>query len=88
VEPAHRAAPYLGIGWGNVAGAGFNFYADVGVMFMGAPKARINGDCPAPGSAACNQLQAQAAAEQANLEDQLKHFKAYPVLNIGLTIGF
>jgi hypothetical protein len=88
VEPAHRAAPYLGIGWGNVAGAGFNFYADVGVMFMGSPKARLNADCGGLNAAQCAALQSQAAAEQANLEDQLKHFKAYPVLNLGVTFGF
>jgi len=88
VQPEYRAAPYLGIGWGNVAGAGLNFYADVGVMFMGAPKATLSADCAGLSAAQCAALQSQAAAEQANLEDQLKHFKAYPVLNIGLTIGF
>src|SRR5580765_7077583 len=29
VEAGHKAAPYLGVGWGNVAGAGVNFYADL-----------------------------------------------------------
>jgi hypothetical protein len=33
-------------------------------------------------------VQSQAATEQSNLEDQLKRFKAYPVLSIGFTIGF
>jgi hypothetical protein len=88
VEPGHRAAPYLGIGWGNVAGAGVNFYADLGVMFMGSPKATLSANCAGLSGAQCTALQDQAAAEQARLEDQLKHFKAYPVLNIGLTIGF
>ena len=89
VEAGHRAAPYLDIGWGNVSGAGVNFYADLGVMFMGSPKASINGSCPASLSAAdCATLQGQAAQQQAELEDKLKHFKTYPVLNIGLTIGF
>jgi hypothetical protein len=89
VKPAHRAAPYLGIGWGNVSGTGVNFYADLGVMFMGSPKATINANCPASLSAAdCATLQSQAAAQQSELEDKLKSFKAYPVLNLGLTIGF
>lgn len=88
VEPGRRAAPYLGVGWGNVAGAGINFYADLGLMFMGSPKARLNADCSGLSGAQCTTLQSQAAAEQADLEDRLKRFKAYPVLNIGLTIGF
>ena len=86
VEAGRSAAPYLGIGWGTVAGAGINFYADIGVMFMGSPKASLRAVC-SPGPA-CTQLQNEVAAEQRRLEDELKHFKHYPVLNVGLTVGF
>ena len=88
VEPGRSAAPYLGVGWGNVAGAGVNFYADLGVMFMGAPKATLTANCGGLSGAACTTLRNEAAAQQAELEDKLKHFKAYPVLNLGVTIGF
>ncbi len=88
VEPGRRAAPYLGIGWGNVAGAGINFYADLGVMFMGSPKASLRANCGGLSAGDCATLQSRVAAEEGRLEDELKHFKAYPVLNIGLTIGF
>jgi hypothetical protein len=88
VKSGNRAAPYLGIGYGNVAGMGINFYADLGVMFMGSPKATINADCSGLTAGQCSTLQGQASAEQARLEDELKRFKAYPVLSIGLTIGF
>jgi hypothetical protein len=89
VKTGRRAAPYLGIGYGNVSGAGVNFYADLGVMFMGAPKATLSATCnPAVGAAACTAFQNDIAAEQARLEDRLKRFKYYPVLNVGVTIGF
>lgn len=88
VESGRRAAPYVGIGWGNVAGMGVNFYADLGVMFMGSPKATINADCTGLTAAQCTALQNQAATEQSRLQDELKSFKAYPVLNLGITIGF
>lgn len=88
VEPGRSAAPYLGVGWGNVAGAGINFYADLGVMFMGSPKASLSADCAGLSGAQCTTLQSQVAAEQTRLEDELKRFKYYPVLNIGLTVGF
>ena len=88
VEPGRRAAPYLGIGWGNVSGTGVNFYADLGVMFMGSPKATLNADCAGLSAAQCSALQSQAAPEQSRLEDELKRFKAFPVFNIGLTVGF
>jgi hypothetical protein len=88
VEPGRRAAPYLGIGWGNVAGAGINFYADLGVMFMGSPKAKLSANCGGLSAGDCATLQSRVSAEEGRLEDELKGFKAYPVLNLGLTIGF
>jgi hypothetical protein len=88
VKAGRSTAPYLGIGYGNVSGLGVNFYADLGVMLQGAPRASLSADCGSLSAGACAALQSQAAAEQARLEDKLKNFKYYPVLNIGLTIGF
>ena len=88
VKPGRSAAPYLGVGYGNVSGMGVNFYADLGVMFQGSPKASLHAECGALGAAACASLQSQAAAEQGRIEDKLKNFKYYPVLNVGLTVGF
>jgi hypothetical protein len=88
VKSGRSAAPYLGIGYGNVSGMGVNFYADLGIMFQGSPRASLNANCTSPGSAACTSLQSRVAAEQARVENELKDFKRYPVLNIGLTIGF
>jgi hypothetical protein len=88
VDPGRKAAPYLGIGYGAVAGAGVNFYADLGIMFMGEPKASLNADCSGLSGAQCSALQSQVASEQQRLQDELKRFKYYPVLNIGITIGF
>jgi hypothetical protein len=88
VKSGRSLAPYLGVGYGNVAGMGVNFYADFGVIFQGSPRASLSADCGGLSGAACAQVQAQAAAEQGRLEDKLKNFKYYPVANIGLTIGF
>ena len=88
VESGRSAAPYLGIGYGNVAGTGVNFYADLGVMFMGTPKATLTANCTGLSAGQCSALQSQTSTEQQNLQDKLDRFKAYPVLNIGLTIGF
>jgi hypothetical protein len=88
VKPGNSAAPYLGIGYGNVAGAGVNFYADLGIMFQGSPKATLTANCGSLSAGQCSALQSQVASQQAQLEDKLKNAKYYPVLNIGLTIGF
>lgn len=58
VKPGRDLAPYLGIGYGNVAGAGVNFYADLGIVFQGKPQASLSATCGASLSpAACSQLQ-------------------------------
>ena len=88
VKAGKSAAPYLGIGYGNVSGMGVNFYVDLGIMFMGSPRATLTANCGSLSAANCTNLQNQAAAEQARLEDELKRLKHYPVLNIGLTVGF
>jgi len=89
VEPGKSAAPYLGVGYGRVSGAGVNFYADLGVIFQGSPTSSLTANCGAQtGTPACTAVQSQIAAEQARLDDKLKDLKYYPVLNIGLTIGF
>src|SRR6266850_2007442 len=64
VRPGRRAAPYLGVGYGNVSRPGVNFYFDLGVIFQGSPKASINASCGAALSAGqCAQLQGDAAEE-------------------------
>lgn len=89
VKAGNKAAPYLGFGYGNVAGAGVNFYFDIGVMFQGSPKTTLTATCGAAlPPASCTQLQNDVAAEQQRLGDSLKRFKYYPVASIGITIGF
>jgi hypothetical protein len=89
VKSGKSLVPYLGVGYGNVAGMGVNFYFDLGVMFQGSPKASLSANCGGSLSASqCAQLQSDVAAEGRNLQDSLKRFKYYPVANIGLSIGF
>ncbi len=89
VKAGNRAAPYLGIGYGNVAGAGVNFYFDLGVMFQGTPSASLSASCGSGLSASqCAGLQSNVAAEQTRLQNEINNFKYFPVANIGVTIGF
>jgi hypothetical protein len=89
VEPGNRLAPYLGIGYGNVAGAGVNFYFDLGVVFQGSPRASLSATCGAALSASqCAQLQSDVAAERYSLERSQDRYRYYPVGQIGITVGF
>jgi hypothetical protein len=86
VKPEKDFAPYLGIGYGNVWTTGVNFYFDLGVMFQGSPQVSLR--CQPSGSAQCTTAQPQIAAEQQRVQDKLDKYKYYPVLNLGITIGF
>lgn len=84
-------APYLGIGWGNAVAndkSGFGFNADLGVLVQGSPRTSLtNNGCTAP-AAVCAQLATDVAAENVRLRDEVKDFKAYPVIRVGVSYRF
>jgi hypothetical protein len=83
VKPGHSVSPYLGVGYGNVWTKGVNIYFDAGIVFQGSPKVDLT--CSGSGCAAA---QGEIEAEERRLADELKRYKYYPVLNVGITIGF
>ena len=89
VKVSDGVTPYVGFGYGNVAGAGVNFYFDVGVMFQGSPRATLTANCGvALSPSQCTQLQNDVASERLRVEDKLESYNLYPVASIGITIGF
>ncbi|MDQ2987837.1 MAG: hypothetical protein M3R60_01905 [Pseudomonadota bacterium] len=84
-----KVAPYLGIGWGNAAAAsGWGFVADLGVLFQGAPNSTLgNRGCTAS-SAICAQLANDLVVENLKLKEDMKNFKFYPVLRVGVSHSF
>jgi hypothetical protein len=88
VKPEKDFAPYLGVGYGNVWTPGVNFYFDAGVMFQGSPQVTLNLNCGTANPAQCAAAQSQLAAEQQRVQDKLDKYKYYPVINLGITIGF
>jgi hypothetical protein len=82
-----KAAPYFGIGYGRPINSGLSLIFDLGVMFQGDPRSKIDVTCTAS-TPDCNQLRSDAAAEQSRLDDSLRNFKYYPVLSLGLAYTF
>src|SRR5258706_11959494 len=78
----NKAAPYFGIGYGRPINSGLSLIFDLGVMFQGSAKSKIDVTC---GSAAtpsqCPQLRRDAQAEQSRLEASLQRFKNYPEIS-------
>jgi opacity protein-like surface antigen len=84
-----KAAPYLGIGWGNSAkGSGWGFGMDLGVTFQGSPKTELaHNGCTASANE-CEQLSRDVAEENKNLKEEVKDFKLYPVVRAGISYKF
>ncbi len=75
----NKISPYLGIGIGNrLLSEGLDFTLDVGAIYQGAPKV----DLTAQG------LLEPSAEQQPLIEDNIKWFKFYPILSIGLIYSF
>jgi hypothetical protein len=79
-------APYIGIGFGNPAKRGLGIFFDVGVAYQGEPELDLDAFGNAttlPGFAA------NLEAERIDIEDALgTYFKFYPVISLGISIGF
>jgi hypothetical protein len=83
-----KAAPYFGIGYGRPVNSGLSLIFDLGVMFQGTPRSKIDVTCTDPNPANCAALRSDAAAEQSRLDDSLHKFKYYPVVSLGLAYTF
>lgn len=82
-----NADPYLGIGWGNLAGSrGLHFTSDVGILFSGSPKTMISVACASGQS--CPGLAANVAVENAKLQNDLSKVSVWPVLRFGIGYAF
>lgn len=80
----YKAAPYLGIGWGNpvAKNKGWGLVSDVGILFQGKPKLDLVVTCATTCPA---QLQTDATAENAKLQKDLSSFKYWPVISLGVS---
>lgn len=78
--------PYLGIGWGKApSSGGFGVDLDVGVLFQGSPKVSLSSN----GSLANDpSYQAQLRQEEQKAQNDMKNFKYYPVISLGLEYRF
>jgi hypothetical protein len=77
-------APYLGLGWGNPVAKdkGWGMTTDIGVLFQGTPTVDLVATCT---GTSCGTFPSDLAAEQARLQNEVKNFRFWPVVSIGIT---
>lgn len=91
-----RHAPYIGVGWGRAPlndQAGWHLQGDIGVMFMGRPRTRLQSSGCDLGSSfigtlACNELQRAVPEETYRLEKEIEDYRIHPALRIGIGYRF
>lgn len=83
-----RFAPYVGLGYGNAAGADgrWHFAFDLGAMYQGAPQVALSASVNDP--VLQTQLDADLKEEARKIEDDIGIFKVYPVLSLGVSFRF
>lgn len=86
-------APYLGIGWSVPdSGRGWSASSDLGVMYQGSPRTNLTfGGCSLPGTGCAlvaNALTPLLAAETRRVDDELRTYRFFPVLRVGVSYRF
>ena len=86
-------APYLGIGWSMPdSGHGWSVSSDLGLMYQGSPKTTLAfGGCSLPGTGCtliANTLTPLLAAESRRVDDELRTYRFFPVLRVGVSYRF
>jgi hypothetical protein len=85
-----KAAPYLGIGWGNAlkSNSRWSFSTDIGAYFQGNPNVKLGSYGCTTLKAVCDALVQDIAVEQLHLQDDVDSLKVYPVLRASLNYRF
>lgn len=85
-----KAAPYLGIGWGNSLDAGhkWNVGVDAGAFYQGHPNVQLTSVGCTTSAALCSTLVKDVAAERLRLLDDVDTLKWYPVLRVSIGYRF
>lgn len=85
-----KAAPYLGIGWGNPLAADkrLQFNADLGAYYQGKANVHLVSRGCTTSQTVCKALASDVAAEQARLAGDTSSYKLYPVLRASISYRF
>jgi hypothetical protein len=85
-----KAAPYLGIGWGNALArtTGWTTNVDLGVFYQGNPNVKLASVGCTTSDTVCKALASDVAAEALHLRNDVDSFKVYPVVRASVGYRF
>lgn len=85
-----KAAPYLGIGWGNALARSSRWTTniDLGVFYQGNPNVQLASVGCTVSSTVCKALASDVAVERLRLRDDVDALKVYPVVRASIGYQF
>ena len=85
-----RAAPYLGIGWGNALSQNkrWNFQSDLGVYHQGKAQVKLGSWGCTTSAAVCKAMASDLDVEEQRLTEEVSDYKLYPVLRASVSYSF
>ena len=85
-----KAAPYIGIGWGNALTPNklWHFSADLGAFYQGKAHVNLVSRGCTSSRVTCTVLAADVAREEARLSEELSDYKFFPVLRASVSYRF
>jgi len=86
-----KFAPYVGIGWGNKPSkSGWQFTFDLGVMYQGTPKVYAKANIPSSvtDQNIIDQINNNVEIERVKAYNDVKKYRWYPVVSIGVSKSF
>lgn len=85
-----KAAPYLGIGWGNALARSSHWTTniDLGVFYQGNPNVQLASVGCTVSNTVCKALASDVAAERLRLRDDVDALKVYPVVRASIGYQF
>lgn len=85
-----KAAPYLGIGWGNALAPNsrWSFSTDIGAIYHGNGHVALASQGCTVDKDLCGKLAADVAAERSRLTDSMADVKFWPVVRFGVSYRF
>ncbi len=85
-----KAAPYLGVGWGNALAmdSRLNFTAELGAFFQGKPKSHLVSLGCVNTNSICAGIAKDVNAERLKFQNDIDAYKAYPVLRVSAAYRF
>lgn len=85
-----RAAPYIGIGWGNALTPNkrWNFHTDIGAFWQGKARVNLIAVGCTTSNTVCRQLASDVNVEELRLQEEASDFQVYPVLRASISYSF